>query len=131
MIAQDGRKACYQIRPVAEFGVQARSPDGLQSSCRQCERERLQRRKHGLTSEEKAALAETQGGCATCSRTDPGAKGWVVDHDRKCCPGETSCPRCRRGVLCHWCNTALGYAEDDPVRLRRMADYIESGVRLS
>lgn len=55
----------------------------------------------------------------------------MVDHDRSCCPGDRSCVRCRRGVLCQWCNCALGYAGDDPDVLRRMAAYIESEERIS
>ena len=31
-----------------------------------------------------------------------------------------------RGVLCHACNVSLGLFGDDPVRLRRAADYLEA-----
>lgn len=87
-------------------------------------------RKHGITSLEKGLIADAQDGCAICGCPNPGRKGWGVDHDRKCCTGDQSCPSCRRGILCGWCNSALGYAVDDPVRLRRMADYLELGTRL-
>ncbi len=30
-----------------------------------------------------------------------------------------------RGLTCRQCNTAMGQANDDPERLRRMADYLE------
>lgn len=30
-----------------------------------------------------------------------------------------------RGIVCQGCNLSLGHAKDDPVRLRRLADYIE------
>jgi len=30
-----------------------------------------------------------------------------------------------RGTLCHWCNTSIGLANDDPVRLRALASYLE------
>ena len=88
------------------------------------------RRRHGLTNSEKAEIAAAQGGCAICHREEPGRKGWVVDHDHACCTGEVSCPACRRGVLCQWCNNAIGYAQDSPTILRAAAEYLESGVRL-
>lgn len=31
-----------------------------------------------------------------------------------------------RGILCSQCNTALGLLKEDPVRIRALADYIES-----
>ena len=121
---------CFQVLPVSDFGRHPRSPDGLASRCKGCERARLQLRKHGLTGLEKAQIADAQGGCGICGRPEPGRKGWVVDHDRTCCATDASCSKCRRGILCQWCNSALGYAADNPLILRRMADYIESGVRL-
>jgi len=130
----DGRKlclnGCFQVKPTSEFGRHPRSPDGLASQCRACETERVQRHRHGMSAAEKDALATEQGGCAVCQRTEPGAKGWVVDHDHSCCLGERSCGRCRRGILCPWCNTALGYAMDNPAILRALADYLESGKRI-
>lgn len=30
-----------------------------------------------------------------------------------------------RGLLCHGCNSALGYVQDDPATLRRLAEYLE------
>ena len=121
---------CFTIKPVSEFAKHPRSPDGLNSRCKPCELERVQRHRHGMTAAEKALIATEQGGCAICHRPEPGAKGWVIDHDHACCPGERSCTECRRGVLCQWCNAALGYAGDDPAKLRAMADYLESGKRI-
>lgn len=121
---------CFQVLPVSAFARHPKAPDGLMARCRSCERDRLQLRKHSLTSADKASIAAAQGGCALCGRTEPGAKGWVVDHDHACCPSEISCAGCRRGVLCQWCNAALGYALDDPALLRRMANYLDTGTRL-
>jgi hypothetical protein len=44
-------------------------------------------------------------------------KGWQVDHCHA--TGIT------RSILCGPCNAALGSVQDDPARLRAMADYIE------
>lgn len=124
------RYACGQTKPVEEFGPHKLTPDGLNTYCRQCEADRLQIRKHGITRAQKNEIAQAQGGCAICKHPDPGGKGWVVDHDHACCPGEKSCPQCRRGVLCQWCNNVLGYAFDRPQILRAAAAYLESGDRL-
>jgi hypothetical protein len=121
---------CFQIKPRTDFGRHPRSPDGLASRCKPCEVERIQISKHGMTAAQKAEIAAAQGGCAICHRTEPSKKGWVVDHDHSCCPGERSCPKCRRGVVCAWCNTILGYAQDSPEILRAAAHYLESGDRL-
>lgn len=87
-------------------------------------REKVQRRRHGLIASEKLAIAEAQGGCPICRRTDPGRAGWVVDHDHTCCPRERSCASCRRGVICQACNMILGYVKDDPEVLRRAIAYL-------
>jgi hypothetical protein len=122
---------CFTFKPRAAFYRNSRSPDGLMAICKDCERRRVQINRHGLTAADKAAIAAEQGGCLGCGRTEPGAKGWVLDHDHACCPGDQSCIRCRRGVLCQWCNSALGYARDSPDTLRRLAAYLESGKRVS
>lgn len=121
---------CFTVKPRSSFGKHPRSPDGLMARCKECETKRLQIARHGLTSEDKQAIAEKQGGCKVCERKAPGVKGWVVDHDHRCCPGEKSCISCRRGIICSWCNAALGYTFDSPKILRALADYLESGDRV-
>ena len=49
-----------------------------------------------------------------------------VDHDHDCCPGQSSCGKCIRGLLCLTCNRALGLLKDDPMRVRAAADYLEN-----
>jgi len=57
--------------------------------------------------------------CAICHTADPGGHGqWTIDHDHRCCPGIGSCGQCVRGLLCGQCNLMLGYANDQPERLR-------------
>ncbi len=64
-------------------------------------------------------LAEQDGHCAICPATQPGGKGtWHVDHDHQ--TGEV------RGLLCHYCNTAIGSMNDDPALLRAAANYLEA-----
>lgn len=63
-------------------------------------------------------MEKQQGRCAICGchHVDLG-KAFDVDHDHV--TGKI------RGLLCNACNTSLGLMGDDPVRLRRAADYIE------
>jgi hypothetical protein len=49
-----------------------------------------------------------------------------VDHDHSCCPQNTSCRTCRRGLVHHRCNITIGYAGDDPAFLRRIANALET-----
>jgi hypothetical protein len=53
------------------------------------------------------AMYEAQDGrCAVCERRQ---EVLDVDHDHRCCPGDRSCGRCVRGLLCRNCNRAAGY----------------------
>lgn len=95
--------------------------------CKKCVRgAEYKNPKHGIRPSERQEIADYQGGCAICSRTEPGGKGWVVDHDRLgCCPRDKSCRKCRRGVICQWCNSVLGYAADNRETLRRAIEYLD------
>ena len=75
------------------------------------------RRRFGITLGEYGDKLERQGGaCAICGRR-AGKRALAVDHDHA--TGNV------RGILCHYCNTALGKANDDPALLRKMAEYLE------
>lgn len=63
--------------------------------------------------------------CGICDVDEPGAKLWSFDHDHSCCSRSKMCPSCFRGFLCNRCNLGLGLFSDDPVRLRRAADWVE------
>jgi hypothetical protein len=97
----------------------------LHRECKTCMNNRAMRRKHGINKVEKSLIAAAQGGCRICGHPEPSTCGWVVDHDRDCCSGDKSCPKCRRGVICQWCNNVLGSAFDRPQILRAAADYLE------
>ncbi|KKL86958.1 hypothetical protein LCGC14_1939530 [marine sediment metagenome] len=63
-------------------------------------------------------IKKQNGCCAICGRHQAGlGKAFDVDHCHKTMK--------IRGLLCNACNTALGSMGDEPVRLRRAADYIE------
>lgn len=62
--------------------------------------------------EYEARVLDQQGVCAICQKPDPASR-LSVDHDHACCPGERSCGKCTRALLCIQCNVALGNFRDD------------------
>ncbi len=81
--------------------------------------------KYGLTPETYQELLTLQGDvCAICGIAP--THTYRVDHDHSCCDRDGSCGNCVRGLLCMRCNAGIGALDDDPARLRRAADYIES-----
>ena len=77
--------------------------------------------RHGITDAEKAKIIFEQGGCPICLTTE--AK-WDIDHDHKCCPKGRSCVKCRRGVLCSQCNSAIGLFKESLDNLKRAVEYM-------
>lgn len=68
------------------------------------------KREYGITLKDKEEMLWGQGGkCDICRCSDPGKRGWVIDH----------CHRTNkvRAVLCDLCNKMLGQGKDDPVRM--------------
>jgi len=79
------------------------------------------KRRFGITIEQyKSILTSQDNKCALCLTENPGRKDkfFQVDHCHK--------TNKVRALLCLTCNLALGAAKDDPILLRKMADYIES-----
>jgi hypothetical protein len=75
------------------------------------------RKKYGITVKQRDALLSEQGGvCAICTTDAPGNTGWYVDH----CHNSGAV----RGVLCHHCNSLLGYARDNPQTLSKAIQYL-------
>lgn len=75
---------------------------------------------YGLTVEDYENLLDKQKGrCAICSTDDPGGrwKTFAVDHCHE--------TKKIRGLLCLFCNTALGKFKDSSELLRRAADYLD------
>lgn len=96
------------------------------------------KRMYGLTLEQYEVLYERQRGvCAICSKAivraynidsagqrGPKRHGARVDHDRACCPGNRSCGRCVRGLLCPQCVTGLGQLRHRADLLRLALEYV-------
>ena len=75
------------------------------------------KKRYGITVEvwEKIFIAQNKK-CAICNG-EGNKRGWALDHCHK--TGAV------RGILCHPCNTAIGFFADDPDRLRSAAAYLE------
>ena len=84
------------------------------------------RRTYGITiADFEAMLAEQGGVCAICRRSE------TVEWCGK--PRALNVDHCHvtgvvRGLLCNFCNHALGAFDDDPARLRLAADYLEGAT---
>lgn len=118
---------CLEIKPEEAFGKKSSSKkDGLAAKCRDCYNLIRMSGKHSLTPEEYLELLEK--GCAVCGIT---TGRLCLDHDHKCCPGQKTCGKCIRGVLCDKHNRGLGYFDDDIEAIRKVLAYLESyGTRL-
>jgi hypothetical protein len=87
--------------------------------CRICARERntFRQRLYGVPLDVyRAKLAAQNGRCAICGGP-PGKRSLNVDHDHV--SGQV------RDLLCATCNTGIGGLRDDPILMRKAAEYIE------
>lgn len=125
----EGRKwcaTCDRWLSVDSFGPDPASSDGLKHLCRECMSYYHRHRRFRLTkAQQDEMMLRQEGKCATCGRELLGE--YRVDHDHSCCPGDLTCGKCTRGLLCDSCNKALGYVNDSPDTLRRMLEYLQKG----
>ena len=155
----DGMKPCPKCKerkPLSEFGKTTRSLHGVSTYCKPCTNQMQKDRrstpegaqahrdaskswreanagrhadnnarwKYGVDHGTYDAMLAAQGGvCAICKTTESGTrtKRFSIDH----CHGS----KLVRGLLCVSCNNGLGRFKDDPVRLRKAADYLEMFIR--
>jgi hypothetical protein len=78
------------------------------------------KKKFGITYEDYLEMLQKQDGrCSICGIDTPGDKHkhFAVDHDHK--TGKV------RSLLCSRCNCGIGHLNDDPVLIRKAAEYIE------
>jgi hypothetical protein len=84
---------------------------------------------HGLRPEDWAALWNAQDGrCYLCGEL-MAPEQVHIDHDHRCCAKDHSCTYCRRGLAHASCNQLIGFADDDPGRLRRIADNLDAALK--
>jgi hypothetical protein len=120
---------CGESKPRADFPRNRNCPDGYHPYCKRCHnaqvRESKQRlyggerhyhlkRRYGIGAAEVQALIDAQNGmCPICRKR----AATQVDHDHE--TGRV------RGVLCLYCNAALGAFHDDPNLIAKAIAYIE------
>ena len=87
--------------------------------------------RYGMTPVELHAMYIRQDGrCYLCRDPLPATLAKVaIDHDHACCGPGGSCGACVRGIACGPCNRLIAGANDDPRRLRVIADNLEAAHR--
>ncbi len=131
---------CGETKSFTEFPISNWKRDYLSRKCQKCvSRRNFLRRKanpgqveidrrynlrhhRGMTLERyDELLTEQNGVCAICKKPETmfrqgKVKRLAVDHDHK--TGEN------RGLLCNYCNVAIGYFRESPAVLQSAIDYI-------
>lgn len=117
-----GEPSQLPIRTCKNCGEEFAPQSGSHWTCTvQCRNLGYRVRRRGITMQRYRELLTEQGGvCALCGEA---RKGWTLGAD-------LHIDHCHdsgrvRGLLCGDCNTAIGRFGDDPVKLRRAADYLE------
>ena len=91
------------------------------------------RLRYSLTLEDLNTLyLEQNGQCPLCLKelsnpTLEDAIRWEsnIDHNHACCPSDTTCGKCIRGLLCRDCNLMIGHAKDNLETLKKAVEYLE------
>ena len=132
---------CCKIRPETDFYKRTVAPDGLATRCKECmkDRDRAHGKRYYAENRERcrlrirrAQLVKNYGvprgrvsevlkmqqtsSCEICGRPPGTGRAHHIDHDHR--------TRTYRGILCHCCNTMLGFARDDPTILQAALKYL-------
>jgi hypothetical protein len=122
---------CNMEKPLAQYTLSRRMPDGHASQCRECRRlsaeltkdarrDAYLQRTYGITQATYDVMLREQGDCCKiCGSVEPGRRSchFHVDHDHV--TGRI------RGLLCDQCNTGIGKFRDSAMLLRCAATYCE------
>lgn len=125
----DGKKKCSicgDSKPVAPCF--SRNHYSYRSECNECRSDlfsaKNREKTFGISTEEyQQKLVDQNNVCAICGRQDHyrnrsghGIRNLAVDHNHE--TGQI------RGLLCGWCNRAVGFLREDPDLARQLADYL-------
>jgi hypothetical protein len=77
--------------------------------------------RYGVDLEEKNSILQGQDNrCKICGTTDPGSRGWAIDHNHE--TGKI------RGVLCFRCNGGIGLLRDNANLVYSAACYLRDAM---
>jgi hypothetical protein len=114
--------SCKVEKLGVEFSLSRRRSDGLDNICKSCKSVRTRdlecRKRYGLTKEEVDFIFSRNPCCNICGNIFNSSVVPNLDHDHK--TGKV------RGVLCHLCNSALGFLEDSPDTIRSAIEYLRA-----
>lgn len=95
-----GSKKCFECRKAWRIAYEAKLDP---------EQKKLSQKKRNIWKKYRLRLPEyeelTKDGCEICGVKE----NLHIDHDHDCCPGEVTCGKCIRGVLCSNHNRGEGY----------------------
>lgn len=108
---------CLVKKDFSQFSKSIRMTDGLQVSCKMCNAEHRKR----ISQTDYDAMLFAQGGvCAICGASpETLGRKFVVDHAHAN-PDEPP-----RGILCNYCNTAIGLFSEDVEFMTHAIGYLQ------
>lgn len=118
---QGRRNTCKRCHADYMKNYWASNPDKRKVNIELNSRPKPNWERHKISQDKYNELFELHGGkCHSCKEND----ATTIDHDHTCCKGQRSCGKCVRGLLCHYCNTALGLMMDSRSKILMLAEYI-------
>ena len=111
---------CGQRKGLSHFRKRSGRKGRHYRQCRRCEYDRKTFRRYGCSLDDRQKMAAEQNGrCVICQRKFDDKLIMCVDHS--CLASGRPYVR---GILCNNCNTFLGLAKDDVVRLLNAVKYL-------
>lgn len=111
---------CGEQKPLSAYYKNSSQKSGLQSKCKPCHEKAKMKSKvgaYGITLEEYKSLFKKQNNaCAICRKTFTSKKNTHIDHDHR--------TNKVRSLLCHHCNSVIGFAKDSTDILKSAILYL-------
>lgn len=117
---------CNESKFLVEFPTNKNSANGKLNVCKLCYSAKNLIRNYNISEQKlNEMLSEQNNACAIC-RDEFTKNNWYhTDHDHSCCPGNSSCGECVRGLLCRGCNHGLGNFRDRKDFLQTAISYLD------
>ena len=124
---KDGRRnICKKCHTEYTINYYKNNPDKKAEKIRMNSVSKPQWKRHNMSKDiYDILIAKFDGKCHACRDSI----GISIDHDHSCCPGGLSCGKCVMGILCHHCNTALGFVKDSEKILIKLIEYLNNSPR--